>query len=167
MYQRIMVIGCCGAGKSTLAKRIQQKTGLPLIHLDKEYWKPNWEATKKDIWKEKVYSLTQEEKWIIDGNYISSMEMRMQRADLIIFMDINKYQCLYQAIKRTLNWKKKHRSDMADGCHERIDLDFYKFIWDFDKNTRPRIIELLDDYKHIDTIRIRSKKDIEKLWSYL
>lgn len=158
-----MVIGCCGAGKSTLAKRLQQKTGLPLIHLDREYWKPNWEATKKDIWEKKVYHLAQEEKWIIDGNYISSMEIRIKRADLIIFMDINKYQCLYQAIKRTLNLKKQHRSDMADECKERIDLDFYKFIWHFDKTTRPRIIKLIDENKHIDTIRISSQKEIEKL----
>lgn len=160
MFERIMIIGCCGSGKSTLSKSIQEITGLPLIHLDKEYYKPNWEKPLKDEWDKKILELCQKEKWIMDGNYISSMHIRMNYADTLIWLDMNRTKCLYRAILRAIMPSKRHRSDMGLGCNERHDIEFYQFIWNFNKITKPRIIQLLEQHKDIKVIILKNSRDI-------
>jgi adenylate kinase family enzyme len=164
MANRIMIIGCCGSGKSTLAKRLAEHTGLPLIHLDREYYKPNWEKPEKEVWNQKILNLCNESKWIMDGNYISSMDVRMQFADTIIWLDINRYKCIYRAIKRVILPHTRQRTDMGEGCTERHDLEFYRFIWEFNKTVKPRIIELLKLYSDKNIIILKNNKDIK---SYL
>ncbi|MEN0005725.1 MAG: DNA topology modulation protein [Bacteroidota bacterium] len=141
--KRIMVIGCCGAGKSTFAKQLQAKTGLPLIHLDKEYWKPNWVETPSEMWKVKKQQLVQQEEWIIDGNYGGTMEMRMERADTVIFLDRSRWLCLYRVIKRTLRDYGRAREDMAEGCVERFDWKFLMYVFHFPELKRPDILKRL------------------------
>ncbi|MFA6941126.1 MAG: topology modulation protein [Clostridiaceae bacterium] len=163
MVQRIMIIGCCGSGKSTLSKKIQERTKLPLIHLDKEYFGPDWEKPAKDEWKRKVINLCKNDKWIIDGNYISSMHIRITRADLVVFIDISRFKCLLRAVLRASRKTEKHRSDMADGCNERHDFEFYKFIWNFNKTTKPLIIQLVKQFENVELVVIKNNKDIESL----
>lgn len=161
MTNRILIVGCCGSGKSTLAKKLEEKTGLPVIHLDREYFKPNWEKPEISDWNQKILNLCKENKWIMDGNYISSMELRMQYADLIIWLDINRYKCLYRAIKRVILPHKRHRSDMGEGCNERHDLEFYRFIWNFNKTIKPRILEFLKLHRDKKVIILKNNKDIK------
>jgi hypothetical protein len=73
--KRIMVIGCCGSGKSTLSLKIQRITGLPLFHLDQYYWQPNWSEPSKEKWEKIVADLANKEEWIIDGNYGGTMDL--------------------------------------------------------------------------------------------
>ncbi|MDF2540444.1 MAG: topology modulation protein [Herbinix sp.] len=167
MPNKIMIIGCCGSGKSTLSKKLHEKTRLPLVHLDREYYKPNWVKPTSDEWKAKVLAICNRDQWIMDGNYISSMETRMQYAEQIIWLDVNRITCLYRAFIRAVLPSKKHRSDMGEGCDERHDLEFYRFIWDFHKTTRPQISHLLKNCKESNAVILKNKRDIKEYLSKL
>lgn len=167
MPERIMIIGCCGSGKSTISKSIKEITGLPIIHLDKEYHKPNWERPANDEWYNKILELCQKDQWIMDGNYISTMHIRIEYADTLIWLDINRVKCLFRAVLRAIRPSQKHRSDMGEGCNERHDLEFYRFIWNFNKTTRPRILRLIEEHKDKKVIIIKNKRDIRKFLVHL
>jgi len=136
---RIMIIGCCGAGKSTLAAKLHKILGLELIHLDQHYWQPEWTETSQDEWLPIVEKLVQKDKWIIDGNYGSSMEIRIKRADTIIWLDYSTSKCLSRVIKRVWKYHGKERPDMPSGCRERFDADFLLYVATFKWNKYPAI----------------------------
>jgi adenylate kinase family enzyme len=123
-----MIIGCCGAGKSTLARRLHEITNLPLYHLDQYYWKENWTETRKNEWEPIVEELANKDEWIIDGNYGGTFKPRMDRADTIIYLNYNTLQCLYRVTKRIVKFHGKVRPDMPDGCNERFDFEFLHYV---------------------------------------
>jgi hypothetical protein len=85
--RRALVIGISGAGKSTFSKRLAEATRLPLIHLDREFWQPGWNVTLREPWRAKVKQLAQRESWIMDGNFDSSLDLRLPRADTVFWFD--------------------------------------------------------------------------------
>ena len=85
--KKILVIGCCGAGKSTFSKKLHKILKLPLIHLDTYYHKPNWEEPEKEDWKKIVSSLAHRKEWIMDGNFSDTFDIRIPRSDTIIYLD--------------------------------------------------------------------------------
>lgn len=143
---RIMVIGPSGAGKSTLARQLGSLLKMDVIHLDRRYWNAGWRETPKPEWSEKVAAMTQGEEWIIDGNYSSTMDIRLKRADRVVFLDFSRARCIVRAVKRRIQWQGKTRPDMAEGCPERIDWKFLKWIWTYPKRSRPATLERL---KHL------------------
>ncbi|HHG3104736.1 TPA: DNA topology modulation protein, partial [Vibrio parahaemolyticus] len=140
--KRIAVIGSGGSGKSTFSALLGKELNLPVHHLDQLYWKPNWVKTPKDDWLKIQKSLCESECWIIDGNYQSTLDIRFEACDTIIFLDVNRYTCIYRALKRTLLSSK--RPDLAEGCDERFDIEFIKFIWDYPQNSKPVIMDKLN-----------------------
>ena len=100
MMKRVLVIGHPGAGKSTLAARLGELTGLPVIHLDKEFWREGWVQMPRSEWKGKTERLVQGDEWIIDGSYDHTLEIRLARADTVIFLDFSRYLCLWRVCKR-------------------------------------------------------------------
>jgi adenylate kinase family enzyme len=162
--QRILVIGCAGAGKSTFAKELGQKLNIEVIHLDSLFWNMGWVPTPKEEWRKRVNQLSQKEQWIMDGNYGSTLEIRLQYADTVIFFDLPRMQCLWGAVKRRFMYAGKTRPDMGAGCAEKIDVEFLKWIWDFNKNDRPHILELLNEYKG-QVFIIKRRKDAANLIS--
>lgn len=159
--KRIILIGCCGSGKSTLAKQLAKQTKLPLIHLDRVYYKPNWEPTPRLGWEQIQEELTEANEWIIDGNYNSTMDIRMRKTDTIIFLDFNKFVCTYRVIKRSLMNREKVRSDMGIGCKERIDWNFIKFVWSFNKTSRPKIYTSLEQYNDKNIHVLKNSKEVK------
>ena len=141
-----MVIGCCGAGKSTFSKQLHEVIKLPLIHLDQEYWKPNWTESESDEWEAKVEQLANKEQWIMDGNFGGTMEIRMKQADTIIFMDFPAWRCLSRVIKRIIKYNGQVRPDMPEGCAERFDMDFLHYVATFNLIKRPQIMKRLEKY---------------------
>jgi adenylate kinase family enzyme len=163
-HKRIMLIGPCGAGKSTFSKRLQKSLQIPIIHLDQYYWKPHWEETPIDEWNEKVRELAMEDSWIIDGNYTSSMDVRIERADLIIYLHQSTFILLYRVTKRIVFNYQKKRSDMAEGCKERFNYEFYQFVATFNKVRRPEIMKKLKNVKGVKQVRIlKNKREINHL----
>lgn len=145
--KRVMIIGNCGSGKSTLAFALHAKLGLELIHLDQHYWKPNWQETPKPEWEEKVAKLAAKESWIIDGNYGSSMNTRIQRADTIIYLNYPTLKCLYRVIQRIRKYHGQVRPDMPEGCRERFDIDFLHFVAVYNITRRKSTLAKLEKAK--------------------
>jgi len=144
--KRVLIIGNPGAGKSTLATRLGKILDLPVIHLDRYFWQPGWIQTESQKWRQKVLELISGERWIIDGNYRNTMDIRIPKADTIIWLDYSRSLCLWRAIKRIITGYGKNRPDMAEGCPEHLDFIFIKYIWDFKKNEKPLISPLIKKY---------------------
>ena len=160
-YKKIILVGSPGSGKSYLSKLIAKYTGQSLIHLDNEYWKPGWTATPKDEWIDRQKELISGESWIIDGNYDSTLELRFAAADCVIFLDINRFMWIYGAWKR----HGKKRSDLPDYLEEKVDkefLEFIKWIWDFPKKHRKKILHLHNQYPDKQFIVLKSRGQIKK-----
>ena len=92
--KRILVIGCPGSGKSTFSGALQEKTGLPLIHLDRLYWNADRTTVEKEVFRRRLRDALEGETWIIDGDYASTMELRLQRCDTVFFLDYPADVCL-------------------------------------------------------------------------
>ncbi|WP_059170209.1 hypothetical protein [Bacillus sp. FJAT-27445] len=145
--KRVMIIGSSGSGKTTLGLKISEKLSLPLIHLDYHFWKANWEAPSDKEWRNKLENLVKEDKWIMDGNFTSSLDIRLNRADTIVFVDLPRFTRMYRVIKRWYQSRKINRSDLPKGCKEQIDMKLLKSVWYFGKKKKPEIIKLLDQHK--------------------
>lgn len=160
--ERIMIVGCGGAGKSTLARQLGEKLGLPVVHLDKLFWHSGWvESTKEEI-DGKIMLELQKERWIIDGNYMRTMPIRMAHCDTVIFLDFNRVSCVWGILKRYLTNIGKVRPDMAEGCPEKIDWEFFVWVWNFNKTKRERIYRMLKEAEGIETIVLKNRRAVEK-----
>lgn len=146
--QRIAIIGCCGAGKSTLANQLELKLGLPVIHLDTYYWQPGWIETSTEKWIAKQKLLVKKERWIIDGNYLSTMDIRLQAADTIIWLDFSRRLCLWRIWQRYLQYGGAVRPDMANNCVERLNWDFLLYVWNFSHTQRQSILSKIEPYQN-------------------
>lgn len=144
--KKIMLIGSCGAGKSTFAKRLHEILAIDIIHLDQYYWKPNWIKTEKDEWQNKISKLLEKDEWIMDGNYRSTMDLRLAYADTIIWLDFSPMVCLWRILKRRL---KNNRVDEITGCRERISFELLKWIlWKFPKENKKDIVKKIELQKN-------------------
>ena len=161
--QKILVIGGCGAGKSTFSKKVQSILNLEIIHLDQYYHKPNWEETEQDEWEKIVNSLVQKPSWIMDGNYASSFDIRFKYADTIIYLDYPTILCFWRVIKRIFKYHGVTRSDMANGCKEQFDLEFLHFVATFNYKNRIGIINKLNLIKNKKKVYIlKTDKQADK-----
>ncbi|MED1410990.1 MULTISPECIES: DNA topology modulation protein [Bacillus] len=161
--KKIILIGSGGSGKSTLAKQLGNKLKIQVYHLDALFWKPNWVSVPKDEQRTVQNDIIKEEKWIIDGNYGGTMDIRINAADTIIFLDIHRTICVYRAFKRIVQYRNKTRSDMGEGCEERFDLQFFKWIWEYPKTKRPSILIRLDQLSQDkEIIILKSPNEVQR-----
>lgn len=142
MMKKIAIIGSGGSGKSTLSQRLGKEFELPVYHLDTLYWKPGWCKPESEEWADIQKKLCQQASWIVDGNYVSTLDIRLDTCDTVIFLDVNRFTCIYRVIKRT--FIGRGRVDLAEGCEERFDMAFIKYLWDYPKQTRVRVIEKIN-----------------------
>lgn len=161
--QRIMILGCCGAGKSTFSKKLHDILGLELIHLDQYYWKPNWTETPKTEWESIVSDLAAKPSWIIDGNYGGTIDIRIQKADTIIYLDYPTTKCLYRVCSRIFKHYGQTRPDMSEGCPERFDLDFLHYVASFNFVKRKGILSKMQKVnKHKNCLVLQNDKEADE-----
>ena len=138
------MIGSGGSGKSVLAQRLARRLGLPLVHLDREYWRPGWVAPPPEEWERRARELCAADEWVLDGNFASTLELRLERADTVVFLDLPTLTCLAGALGRWLCWRgKTSRPDLAAGCPERLDPEFLRWVLGYRRRKRPRVLERL------------------------
>ena len=139
--QRIVILGNAGSGKSTLARTLGERLGLPVVHLDRLFWSPGWVEPDAEQFRTRVREAVAPDAWVCEGNYARrTFDLRLPRADLIIWLDTPRLTCFTRVILRSA--LKRPRPDMAAGCTDRIDrafLTFLKFVWTFDRSYRPGI----------------------------
>ncbi len=154
--KKIIVIGCPGSGKSTFSKALHNITGIPLHHLDMMFWNADKTTVPKSVFLERLTSVSKTDEWIIDGNYGSTMEMRIQNCDTIFFLDYPLEVCLEGIRAR----KGKERTDMP-WVEDEDDEEFIEFIKDYNVSNRPVVMELLEKYsdKNIFVFGSRSEAD--------
>jgi adenylate kinase family enzyme len=155
-----MVIGSGGAGKSTFARELAMRTGLPLIHLDLHYWKSGWVPTPRDEWAEHVRQLSSGDAWIIDGNYGGSLSIRVQRCDAIVFFDLPRLSCLRGILQRWLVHQFNPRPDLPKGCPEKMDMTFLRWVWNYPRDARARVVSALQEagpHVEVQTITRRAQ----------
>ena len=142
--ERILIIGCGGAGKSTLARKLGEKTGLPVVHLDQIFWSPgNWEHLSREEFDMLLMQELEKPNWILDGNYDRTMQLRLEKCDTVIYLDYSRMVCIAQWLKRVItNWGRA-RQDMAPGCNEWFDPEFFRWLWTFNKTHRQQYYALL------------------------
>ena len=152
--KKIMVIGCPGSDKSTFSRTLHKLTGIPLFHLDMMYWNSDRTTVDKAVFREQQSNTLQKDEWIIDGNYGSTMELRLQACDTVIFLDYSLNVCL-DGIKER---RGKARTDMP-WIENEEDAEFIEFIKNYNSQSRPKVMELLDKYsqKHIYIFKNRNE----------
>lgn len=160
--KKIILIGSSGAGKSTLSLKLGEKLDIEVFHLDKLLWKPNWEMTDREYQNEIQNNLIMKPSWIIDGNYGGTLDIRMKAADTIIFLDRNRFVCIYQILKRVKKYNGITRPDMQNNCPEKFDLSFLKWVWNFPNKQRIDILRILQTIpKTKKVIVLKNKKQIQ------
>lgn len=153
-------MGSSGSGKSTLARRLGELLDIEVIHLDSYYWQPNWVATPEGEWAKKVRELLERERWVMDGNYPNSLGLRIGYADTVIFLDQNRWICLWRCIRRFAIHRGENRSELAEGCNEKIDLDFLKWILNYPRDVKPEIERVLQGNLEKQVVWLKSSKEV-------
>ena len=159
MYKRIMIFGRPGAGKSTFALNLSQKTGNPLYHLDRYFFVENWVERDKQEFLQIQQSLVDQDRWIIDGNSIRSLGMRYARADLVLYFNYPRWLCYWRVFKR-LFIKNPAILDRASGCDEQVSYKLLKYMWSFEERVAQPIQTLQTQYPIVKFMEIRRERDL-------
>ena len=154
--KKIIVIGCPGSGKSTVSRALHNKTGIPLYHLDMMYWNADKTTVEKSVFLERLSAVLEKDEWIIDGNYGSTMELRMAVCDTVIFLDYPLDFCLDGIRKR----RGKPRSDMP-WIETEEDAEFLEFIKSYNEQQKPKVLELLKKYSDKNIIVLESREQAD------
>ncbi|KWV54370.1 DNA topology modulation protein [Bradyrhizobium macuxiense] len=141
--QRVLVMGSSGSGKSTFARRLSDITGIPSVSIDALFWKPGWVESDAEEFQRRMTDAARQPRWIMDGNYMGSGagELRRQLSDTIIWFDLPRSTCMFGILRRIAGSYGKVRPEMAAGCPEKIDLEFFRYVWTYRQQQRPKMVE--------------------------
>lgn len=152
--EKVIVIGCPGSGKSVFSAALSQKTGLPLCHLDMLYWNPDRTTVTREVFDDRLKSILDNDKWIIDGNYGRTMEIRMMAADTVFFLDYPTEVCIEGIYER----RGKARPDIPwIEPEDEVDEEFLRSVKEYRDKSRPKVIELLEKYSYKSIIIFRDR----------
>ncbi|WP_313890934.1 DNA topology modulation protein [Psychrobacillus sp.] len=161
--KKIALIGSGGSGKSTLARKLGGKLDIEVYHLDALFWKPNWILASKEEQITVQTEVVSKEEWIIDGNYNGTIDIRLNAADTIIFVDINRMICMYRVCKRMIQYLGESRPDMTVGNNERFDINFLKWVWNYPKTKKPAMLKKFDQLpKDKQVIILKSPREVQR-----
>ena len=157
--ERVILLGCGGAGKSTMARRLGELTGLPVVHLDKLYWRENWTPLPNEEFDALQQAELRKNRWIMDGNFGRTLSWRLERCDTIIYLDYPRWQCILGVLKRIISSYGRTRPDMGPGCKERFDWEFLCWVWNFNRDKRERFYRMIGETKHAKVIILKNRKE--------
>jgi len=155
--KKVIVIGCPGSGKSTFSKKLHKITHIPLFHLDMMYWNSDGSKVEKSVFLSRLSDALAKDKWIIDGNYSSTMELRLYACDTVIFLDYPQSVCLDGVRER----RGKPRSDIP-WTEKEEDSEFIEFIKSYNSQQKPIVLELLEKYRDKKVIIFKSRRQADE-----
>ncbi|MBO0664158.1 DNA topology modulation protein FlaR [Jiella sp. MQZ9-1] len=135
--RNVMVVGSPGSGKSTLARVIGDRFALRVIHFDQLYWLPGWRSRENGTLPDLVTAAIRDDGWVFDGNNSRTMALRAEKADTLIWLDLPRGLCFRRVLMRIARDHGRVRRDMAEGCPERFDPAFLRWVWSFSRHSRP------------------------------
>lgn len=160
---KIQIYGYSGSGKSTLAHDLGAKLELPVLHMDTVHFLPGWQVREMDEKRRMVETFMKNDDWVIDGNYTNLFyRERMEQADRIIFMNFNRLTCLRRVLRRYLENRGRSRASMAEGCNEKIDAEFIRWVlWGSrTRRARRRNADIAREYAPKTTI-LRNQRELD------
>ena len=151
--KRIMIIGFSGSGKSTLAKNLGEILGITPTYMDALHWLPGWVESDAEHKINLLKPVLRKDSWIIDGSYRKILwQERFEKADTVIFLDVNRFVCFKNAFLRSIKYKGKTRPDMGAGCNEKFDLEFARWVFIDGRKKRK---------KHLETVNLAKEQGKE------
>ncbi|KJC35607.1 DNA topology modulation protein [Bradyrhizobium sp. LTSP885] len=141
--QRVLVMGSSGSGKSTFARGLSDITGIPTVSIDALFWKPGWVESEREEFQRRMTEAVQQPRWIMDGNFTThgAGELRRQLADTIIWFDLPRSTYMFGILRRIAGSYGQVRPEMAEGCPEKIDLEFFRYVWTYRQQQRPKLLD--------------------------
>jgi adenylate kinase family enzyme len=166
IMRRVLVVGSSGAGKTTFSRRLSEILDIKLIYLDKEHWRSGWVEPPKQVWRRKVEELVGGDEWIMDGNYSGTLDVRIEACDTVIFLDLPRTLCVWRILKRVATYRGTNRPDLPEGCHEKLDLSFLLWVWNYPSRTRPKVLGLIKEHSQTKRfVHLRSRRAVERFLS--
>ena len=166
--RRTRVVVRHGGGQSTFSRALSAKTGLPVIHLDVHFWNPGWVAPPEDEWREKQRVLLTSDEWIVDGNYHATLDLRLARADTVVFLDTPWWICAWRALVRGIR-KPPVGFELPTGCDYsawrqlRDEWWLVWRIWRGRSSERERELGIVARHrKHVALYVVRSKRELRE-----
>ena len=170
--KRILILGNAGTGKSTLARRLGERLGIPVIHLDALSWQPGWQRLPHDVFRTRLAAAIAGGAWITDGNYaLLTFDLRLASADLVIWVERPALYCIWRVFARAFKSYFSTKEHLAVGCPERLDHRFggrLRYILNFNRVNRPRIKAALREHgPNVLVIHLRGDRQIAAFLSQL
>ena len=159
-YKKILIVGCGGAGKSTLAVMLGQKLNINVVHLDKLHWLSGWIERDDTEFEILLENELKKESWIIDGNYFRTFEKRLKNAELCIFLDYSTEPSINSVKERVDKYAGTNRPDMTVGCIEKVDDEFIEWVYNYNCDIRPKILNVLQN-SNVDYLIFTSRKQTQ------
>ncbi len=159
--KKVSIVGCPGAGKSTFARALSEKTKIPIEHIDYYYHQKEHDyENNKQAWIDKISELTSKESWIIEGNYGSTYEQRIPNSDTLIFLDMPSWLSIWSIIKRRFQYRNNKRQEMPDDWVEHIDPEFFKYVVLFRLKSRKDVVAGIEKHKHenLEVLTFKTRK---------
>ena len=159
--RRVLVIGSPGAGKSTLATQLAAALEFPVHYLDLHHWMPGWRYRDAADARERVRAIVGTPEWVMDGNFAETFDLRMPRADTLVWLDYPRVTCIRRIVTRTIRNYGRRTPDLPDGCPETFDPGVLRFAWRFPAESRPQILPALDRFGgHLNIFRLGNDRDV-------
>ena len=155
-FQKILIIGSPGSGKSTFARALRDLAGLPLYHLDMLYWNADKTTVSREVFDERLQAVLEQKKWIIDGNFSRTMEWRLSLCDKVFFLDLPSEVCLESVRKRI----GTQRTDLP-WLETEEDAEFMDYIRSFSVEQKPKILSLLQKYPQLSVTVFSTREETE------
>ena len=167
--RRILVIGCSGSGKSTLSRALSDRLNIPYISMDREFfWLAGWNLRERGEIRRLIADAVAGERWIMDGTSPGTLDLRLPRTDLVVWLRMPRLLCIARVLRRRIRYAGRSRPEMTPGCPEKIDREFLSYIWNFERTETPEIEEALAAHgPNVPVITLRSPSQVRALLARL
>ncbi|MGP3949603.1 topology modulation protein [Streptomyces sp. 7N604] len=160
--KKVAIVGCGGSGKSYVARELGRLLGAPVTHLDAAYYDDEWNQLPKEKFEALQRELVSAPSWVIDGNYNSTLQVRLEACDTVVFMDLPTRSCLWGIISRQLRHGRGQNKD--NGIYNRIHMGVIRYVLSYRRTMRPRVLKKIDDFArdHAEVVLLTSRQHARK-----
>ncbi|SEH92430.1 Adenylate kinase [Rhizobium tibeticum] len=167
--KRVLVVGCSGGGKTTLSRQLARRLGISHISMDREfYWLPGWVKRPKAEERDLIAVAVASERWLMDGTGSSTFDLRLPRTEFVLWVRLPRWRCVLGVTGRWLRWRGRARPELPAGCPEKLDLEFLRFIWSFERRFVPHIVAGIDRFSpDVPVLQLKSHQEMRRLLDLL